>query len=134
MRTFAKKSLKDRQAVVEIFSGDSAVYLFSITAQQIVLKKIDKNAFDKLTTKCASYISQPSFLNGNFSSFVEISHSLYQLIFQNNALPSGRIIISPDGKYFPFEALVTSTQPLRYFLDDYAVSYTYSARYLLKIV
>ena len=57
---------------------------------------------------------------------------LYQLIFQNIVLPAGRIIISPDGKYFPFEALVTNTQPLTYFLEDHAVSYTYSARYLLN--
>jgi CHAT domain-containing protein len=47
-------------------------------------------------------------------------------------LPPGRVIISPDGKYFPFEALIVRSQPLTYFMDDHAVSYTYSARYLLE--
>jgi CHAT domain-containing protein len=64
--------------------------------------------------------------------FKNLSLQLYRLIFQNINLPPGRIIISPDGKYFPFEALVTNLQPLTYFLDDHAVTYTYSARYLLN--
>jgi CHAT domain-containing protein len=43
------------------------------------------------------------------------------------------VIISPDGKYFPYEALVVDDQTSdpNYFIDDHAVSYTYSARYLL---
>src|SRR4030095_1220507 len=52
------------------------------------------------------------------------------LVFGNIPWPVGRMIISPGGKFFPFEALVTNTRPLTYFLDDHAVSYTYSARYL----
>ncbi len=47
---------------------------------------------------------------------------------------AGRIIISSDGRYFPFEALITnnSNQFPAYFLNDHAVSYTYSIRYLLN--
>jgi CHAT domain-containing protein len=54
------------------------------------------------------------------------------MIFQNINLPAGRIIISPDGHYFPFEALVTNENPRQFFVENYAVSYTYSARYLLN--
>jgi CHAT domain-containing protein len=54
------------------------------------------------------------------------------LLFQNVSLPTGRIIISPGGKYFPFESLIISKQPLTYFIEDHAVSYTYSASYLLN--
>ena len=73
-------------------------------------------------------------LNRNYSGFIQVAHNLYRLLFQNNSLPTGRIIISPDGRYFPFEALVTSSvdQPVSYFLNEHAVSYTYSARYLLN--
>ena len=62
------------------------------------------------------------------------SRKLYRLIFQSGKPAEGRILISPDGQYFPFEALVTSDagQPMKYFLNDYAVSYTYSAKYLVN--
>ncbi len=45
----------------------------------------------------------------------------------------GRVIISPDGQYFPFEALITNkTGTPDYFLNDYSVSYTFSAKYLMS--
>jgi len=50
-------------------------------------------------------------------------------------LPKGRIIISPDGShYFPFESLISdnSQKDPVYFLADHAVSYTYSASYLVN--
>ena len=73
-------------------------------------------------------------MNRKFDDFAKTSANLYNLIFQNLPVPAGRIIISPDGQYFPFEALITSnvTQPLTYFLNDHAVSYTYSARFLMN--
>jgi CHAT domain-containing protein len=59
---------------------------------------------------------------------------LYRLIFDRVNLPKGRIIISPDGEYFPFESLVTgrSNNGPVYLVEQYAVSYTYSARFLLN--
>jgi len=124
--------LKDSKALVELYHGDSAVYMLVITAQKSYIQKINKNSFDSLSAAYVNYISNPDLLNGNFNNYVECSGQLYQLLFQNISLPVGRIIISPDGKYFPFEALITNTKPLTYFLDDHAVSYTYSARYLLN--
>lgn len=124
--------LKDSKALVELYHGDSAVYMLVITAQKSYIQKINKNSFDSLSAANVNYISNPDLLNGNFNNYVQCSGQLYQLLFQNISLPVGRIIISPDGKYFPFEALITNTKPLTYFLDDHAVSYTYSARYLLN--
>jgi CHAT domain-containing protein len=127
-----KTILKDHQALVELFNGDSAVYILAIIQGKSYLQKINKNAFDTLSADFTKYLSHPDFLNANFNNYGKLSGQLYRLIFQDINLPAGRIIISPDGKYFPFEALVTNTQPLTYFLDNYAVSYTYSARYLLN--
>jgi CHAT domain-containing protein len=126
-----QRILKDHQALVELFAGDSAVYVLVITAQKSYLQKISKTAFDNLSAAYTKYISHPDLLNIHFNDYIQLSHQLYQLIFQNANLPTGRIIISPDGKYFPFEALVTNAQPLTYFVKDHAMSYTYSARYLL---
>jgi len=122
------------QAMVELFNGDSAVYVLVITAKSINLKKIDKASFKNLSDSFISYISNFDLLNRNYDVFIDVSSQLYQLIFGDISLPPGRIIISPDGQYFPFESLVTSkgNQPLVYFLHDYAVSYTYSARFLIN--
>ena len=64
-------------------------------------------------------------------NFLKCLYQLYNHIFRDLKIPQGRIIFSPDGKYFPFEALVTSLQPATYFIEDHAVSYTYSVRYLM---
>jgi CHAT domain-containing protein len=124
--------LKDHKALMEIFSGDSAVFLLTIDDSNTYFEKIDKNRFDSLSSTFSTYLSHPDLLNLNYNSFITASHQLYQLIFQNTKLAPGRIIISPDKNYWPFEALVTSTSPITYFLNDHAISYTYSARYLLN--
>ena len=135
LRNFKQKVLSDHQALVEIFAGDSVVYALIVTEKQSKLLKINKTAFDSLSAAYTRYISNGALLNSNLTAFKNISHNLHQLIFQNTQLPAGRIIISPDVNYFPFESLVTSNtdEPLKYFLTDYAVSYTYSARYLLNV-
>jgi CHAT domain-containing protein len=124
--------LKDHQALVELFSGDSVVYLMCITSKQAVLQKIDKKQFDSLSQSFSRFLSSSELLNRNFSEFSVVSHQLYRLIFGNIELPIGRIIISPDGQYFPFEALISRRESVHYFINDYAVSYTYSARWLLN--
>jgi hypothetical protein len=49
-----------------------------------------------------AYISNASRLNAHFNEFVSVSRKLYQIIFQNEKLPKGRII-SPDGNIFPLK-------------------------------
>jgi CHAT domain-containing protein/tetratricopeptide (TPR) repeat protein len=124
--------LKDHEALIELFDGDSAVYVLAITKQASYLNKINKTAFDNLSTAYIRYLSDGVLMNRNFDSFADISNQLYQTIFKNINLPVGRIIISPAGRYFPFESLVTSKGAPSYFIENFAVSYTYSARYLLN--
>jgi tetratricopeptide (TPR) repeat protein len=127
-----KKILIDHQALLEIFSGDSAVYTLLLTSRQIYFNKIPKDDIEKVTASYISYISNRDLQIRDFAGFRNMSHQLYLLIFQNNPVPKGRIIISPSGNYFPFESLVSdnSLKDPVYFLADHAVSYTYSARYL----
>ena len=82
-----------------------------------------------------SFIANAELLNGHVNEFINTASHLYKMIFKNCIVPQGRVIISPDGVYFPFEALVTdNTKPGSpdYFIQDHAVSYTYSARYLMN--
>jgi CHAT domain-containing protein len=128
------KILQDHNALVEIFAGDSAVYVLTITREKTSLQKVERNRYDNLSTAFTHYVSDDEAINQHYGEFVAAASGLYKLLFGNITIPSGRIIISPDRKYFPFEALVSSIssgEP-QYFLYDHAVSYTYSARYLLN--
>lgn len=128
-----RKILVNHQALVELFEGDSAVYVLLVTPNQAHITLIDKIKFDSLSSSYIGLLSSPAQLNRHFDEFVQSAGQLQQLIFPDNLLPSGRIIISPEGRYFPFESLITGgsiSKPV-YFLNNHSVSYTYSARYLL---
>ncbi|HEX6427872.1 MAG TPA: CHAT domain-containing tetratricopeptide repeat protein, partial [Niastella sp.] len=126
--------LSNHQAFAALFTGDSAVYFLIVTNGKTRLNKIDKHLYDSLTKVFTGVLSDLTWQNRHYNEFVNLSCRLYQLLFGEIALPAGRIIISPDGACFPFEALVTnySHHTPRYFLQDHMVSYTYSARYLLN--
>ena len=134
LKDIHKNVLADRQGLVEIFSGDSAVYVLIIGQKKTDFRKLDKHKFDSLSQVYLSFLSNESRLNAGFDEFLNTSRNLYQLIFEKSGLPGGRILISPEGQYFPFESLVISKtgEPLKYLLTDYAVGYTYSARYLMN--
>ncbi len=120
------------QTLLELFIGDSTVYVQIITKDNNYFNKISKVKFEEGVNSFIRHITDQSLLNHDFQRFINSSNELYQLIFQNINLPLGRLIISPDGAYFPFEALVTKViegDPI-YLLEGHAVSYTYSARYL----
>ncbi|MBC7890087.1 MAG: CHAT domain-containing protein [Ferruginibacter sp.] len=127
--------LKGEKSLLEIFTGDSAVYILAITSGNTSLIKRNRYLYDSLSTAYISFIGRPERLNKDFAGFVNISQNLYKLIFQNLQLkPGGSLIISPDGKGFPFESLILNAdyrQP-DYLLNHYATSYTYSAGYLMN--
>ena len=127
--------MNDHQALLEIYEGEHAVYSLLVTRQRTYFNKIDKDDYDRSARLYLSFLSNADLLNSHVTEFERTAHQLYEMIFRNSAMPAGRIIISPDGAYFPFEALVTDNRkpgsPV-YFIQDHAVSYTYSARYLMN--
>jgi CHAT domain-containing protein len=135
LKDIDKKILNDHQALLEIYEGGQAVYALLITRQHTYFNKIDKTEYDNFARLYMMLLSNPELLNNRPNEFQMASNHLYKIIFKNTAVPAGRIIISPDGAYFPFEALVTNNSkpgsPV-YFVQDHAVSYTYSARYLMN--
>ena len=125
--------LKDHQAVIEIFNGDSSVFTLMITRDSSRISKIDKHIYDSLSHLFLNLLSDAGRLNKQFSEFTGVSKKLYALIFSGQSVPIGRIIVSPDGVCFPFEALINRDQDgVHYLIEDHAISYTYSARYLMS--
>ena len=133
MRDVRQQILKDHQALVEIFTGDSAVYVLVVTPEKSGISRVNKKDFENKANQFIAYVSDFNLVNRNYRHFTETASGLYQMLFGNNLVPKGRIIISPGGSYFPFEALITSgsNEPVKYFVQDHAVSYTYSARFLM---
>jgi len=124
--------LKGNDKLVEFFDGDSAVYSIIVTPDEVFLQKINKDSFDYAVSQFVSYVSNYALINKNFQSFEKISYQLYELIFQHHPMPPGKIIISPDGHYFPVEALLTSKdQSQSYLIKTHPVSYAHSARLLM---
>jgi CHAT domain-containing protein len=123
------------QAVFELFTGDSAAYLWFAQPGRAGILRLAKEEFERDLNQYLGYLAAPALQNRDFSGFTKSSARLYQFLFGDISVPAGRIVVSLDGKYFPIEALVTRDQPEgpSYFLVDHLVSYTYSLRYLLDI-
>jgi hypothetical protein len=124
--------LSDHSALLEIFYGDSAVYTLLATNGHVWLDRIDKAAYDNAVSSFLSYLGNDALLNSDFGGYTRVAHTLFTLVFNHHPIPPGRMIVSPDGRSFPLEALITDAaapEPA-YLLYKHAVSSTYSARYL----
>jgi len=121
------------QSVLEFFNGDSSDYLLTILPDTCHIQPINKQTFETNAEEFMTYLSNPGMLNRDFTGYVKTASRLYRMLFNQDSVPAGRVIISPDGKYFPFEALITNSSFIDpvYFLKDHVVSYTYSVRYLI---
>jgi TPR repeat protein len=124
--------LKDYSGLLEIFYGDSAVYSLLLTADHDSLRRIDKTIYDQAVQEYLSFLADPALLNRRFPEYMQKAHQLCDLLFAGQLPPPGRLIVSPDGRSFPLEALTTNADPHvpGYLLNNYALSYTYSVRYL----
>jgi len=128
-----QKILIGGASLVELFVGDSAVYIMAMTDKNVYFKQLSKAQFTRLLKELKPGLSMPSNNANEINAFFMKSRELYTLLFKGIDLQPGKVIISPDAQLFPFEALVTNNSgPPKYFVEDYAVSYTYSARYLLS--
>ena len=127
-----KKYLAKDQTVLEYFMGDNAIYALIISPEKTDLQKIPLLNYSKNATQFLSYCSDNQNINKNFPDFLLVSNQIYQQIFRYLNVPKGRLIITQDGYFLPFEALSKSSKRAEYLLNDYAISYTYSVQFLLK--
>jgi len=113
----AKKNLlKDHQALLELFEGDSAVYSLLVTQGKTYFNKIDKRDFDSTSNAYTNYISNQPLLNIKFGEYAKTANHLYRLIFREDSLAAGRIIISPAWHFLGCSqdsALSRSRSPIR---------------------
>jgi tetratricopeptide (TPR) repeat protein len=124
---------RENESLLELFVGDSALYTLTLSAGRSKMTRIDNGIYDSLSRIYLSGMTDAHPTKANFSRYESSARQLFRFIFPDTSVLAARIIISPDGHYFPFEALLTNAddRPSRYLIEDHAVSYTYSARYLM---
>ena len=137
--------------LVELFAGDSALYTLTLTGPAARMGRIPKGLYDSLVRVYSASLANAQPTRAAIGQQQAAARQLYSLLFPDPGLllpPQGpvstkssprrtrdplpsRVIISPDGASFPFESLQTNAegQPVRFFIEDHAVSYTYSVRY-----
>jgi len=140
--------LKENQALVEYFIGDSSTYIFAITKSNYAVKKIEiDSVFSRQLKSFRNVLHQPNLLNHskeNYKEYISVAHNLYNyLIAPVGSLIAGKeLIIIPDGELalIPFEALLTNEansteinyQALPYLIKKHAISYANSATLLFN--
>ncbi|MFY7908968.1 MAG: CHAT domain-containing protein, partial [Emticicia sp.] len=117
-------------SLVEYFMGDSTTYAIVVTPENVTLKKLSLKPenIQQFLEYCSKNISTKTEL----SALLGYGSSLYQSLIAPLNLPNGRLIISQDGAFIPFEAISKSSNSPQYLLKDYAISYTYSVQFLMK--
>lgn len=139
--------LKDGQtAFIEFFVGDSAIFVFKLLHNGLILNKIAKpKDLEQQIETLRNGITQKKPVD-DATVFVQQSARLYALLFPENAenmrnTEGGDVtkwIIAPDGvlSYLPFELLtrskgtVSDFRKVDFLLHHYQISYAYSANLL----
>lgn len=125
---------KNQSALITYFVGDSALYVMSITPDKLLLRKQSISQYNRSIEPFAQLLSNPDAMSrrANVQRFLTSSNQLYRQLLAPFSLPQGRVIVSPDGYFIPFDALSRSDKQPDYALNEYAFSYAYSANLLLR--
>ncbi|MCU0460432.1 MAG: CHAT domain-containing protein [Bacteroidales bacterium] len=130
--------------------ADSVLYVFLINRkyQELITIKTD-SSFIKNLADFRSLLSDPSQSEDarkKFESFQSIGYDLFKILIEpvKQFLISDNLLISPDNilSYLPFETFLTSKyagndilyRKLKYLMNDYNISYAYSATFMRETV
>jgi CHAT domain-containing protein len=130
--------------------SDSMLYIFLVNHkhQQLLSFRID-SLFMKNLKDFRFLLSDPAVSENarmKFNNYQRIGFDMFKTLIEpvHKYLISDNLLISPDNilSYLPFEALLTSEyqgddilyRKLNYLMNDYSISYTYSATFMEEIV
>ncbi len=132
-----RKLLSTDEAIVEYFTGDSSVTIFTLTksSANAVTVNCDPGFFDRVK-KLREALPKSNYIN-YLSSAWELYSKLIEPV-ENLLTGKKKLYIIPDYilSYLPFEALLSEEQPHRfdgdfshlpYLINKYEISYQYSA-------
>lgn len=127
--------LKTQKAsFVTYFVGDSTLYVLGLTADTTMMFSQPLQRYGQNMQAFMKLLNDPDAMNrkANLDQFLSLGNGMYHQLLAPLKLPAGRVIVSPDGSFVPFETLSRKANETDYLVDNYAFSYTYSARFILK--
>ncbi len=126
--------------------SDSLLYIFLVNRkhQQIITAEIDSSFFNMLRAFRTLLSNSDLSVNarGKFNSYQQNGYDLYKILIEpvRRYFISEELLISPDNilSYLPFETFLSSTykgdgivyRKLPYLMDEFNISYTYSASFM----
>lgn len=125
---------KQSGSLITYFVGDSALYLMAVTGNRAVLKKQSIREYTEVLHQFAGLLANSTAMSkrDDVKRFLILSNDLYRQLLAPLGLPKGRVLVSPDGFFVPFDALSRSAGKVDFAVNDYAFSYIYSVGLLLK--
>jgi tetratricopeptide (TPR) repeat protein len=132
---FQHAVLKEKDLLLELFTGDSAVYALYVDRTHAKMSQFPRSYYDAVSGSYQAYLSDKGKAAGDYPGFLNASRSFHQLLFGGmDASSFDRLVVSPDGPIIPLESLVANSGPGQpiYLLEKAAVSYTFSARFLMQ--
>ena len=127
--------IEDKNAAfISYFVGDSAVYAFTLTAQAAKLVKlnISPETYLATTNEFLNLCANRAALNGQYPRYRALAYALYEQLWKPLNVVAARVVVSQDGVFLPLEALLSQPDGNVFLLNKYAISYTYSANFLVK--
>lgn len=125
--------LQQDKSLISYFTGDSAIYILSVTPAGTGFEQVRFPGFNTLAQQLLLLVSDKSLLNRQYRQYTVLAYTLYDRLFKQLDIPTARVIISPDEHFIPFELLVTDSAAGNSFLiKKHAFSYTYSAGFLAR--
>ena len=132
LETFRKSILQKDVSFLSYFATDVSVYILAVMPEKSQFIKVDY-PYQADAVRFLQMCSNKEVLNSNYSSYLTLAHKLYNNLIKPLDISTRRILISQDDHFIPFDALVPDTiDRSKFLIHQYAVSYTYSASFLMK--
>jgi len=145
LQTIQNQLLDEDTALLEFFSGDSTIFIFSITKDNFDVHTFPRNDIqDENLLTLKNLLTNPTSNRSSFLGFTSCAHAIYKTylapVFDKCKTPIHRLLIIPDGHFsgIPFQTLLkyptdslSYKEPrfdtLSYLVYNYTVAYAYSA-------
>lgn len=126
---------RSNRHLLEYFVGDQQVFVFYVSTRGISIRAIERNDFFDQTLSSVLDELQ-GVISSDSNSFQKHAHSMYKILLDSLGIHNGtqNLIIIPDGVlgYLPFDILIHSENSQNYLINEFAISYAYSAKLLFK--
>lgn len=121
-----------RRYFVHYFVSDSVIYMLGITSSGTQMIRMPYRNLGREMHSFLRLCADRQAENVDFPAFSSLAHHLYTVLLAPLGWKGGRVFVSPDNFFIPFEALAADSLGSHFLINDFSFDYVYSARYLLQ--